>query len=273
MTCLAVLLLLPAVHAEEGPAEPHDQAARSPQAPCGKRQAMPRVEAGPAAMLGASPGRQCGWSRAGRLCGFPGQGLQGCSSLWPCLPLSLSVPPVPSASCPGRSCSCTRRSSTVGRSCLCARSAGTGHRAGMACRCTSRPSTGGTILPGLSFPGPALLLLTGARVPQPVSKACSLSGGEDLRDEAACQAGRLWAGIQAGRGSGPPWAESWCPVAPGMELMPSFPQAARICSHSSGRPASAWPVSLALGSGVFPAAGALRGLLLLVTPVSPPGQE
>lgn len=77
VTCLAVLLLLPAVHAEEGPAEPHDQAARSPQAPCGKCQATPRVGAGPAAMPGASPGRRCGWSRAGRLCCFPGQGLQG----------------------------------------------------------------------------------------------------------------------------------------------------------------------------------------------------
>lgn len=70
-------------------------------------------------------------------------------------PLSLSVPLVPSASCPGRSCSCTRRSSTAGRSCLCARSAGTGHQAGMACRCTSRPSIGGTVLPGAILPGPS----------------------------------------------------------------------------------------------------------------------
>lgn len=71
--------------------------------------------------------------------------------------LSRSVPPVPSASCPGRSCSCMRHSSTVERSCLCARSAGTGLRAGMACKCTSRPNTGGTILPGavLPRPGPA----------------------------------------------------------------------------------------------------------------------
>ena len=71
-------------------------------------------------------------------------------------PLYLSVPLVPSASCPGRSCSCTRRSSTVGRSCLCARSAGTGHQAGMACRCTSRPSIGGTVLLGAVFPGAIL---------------------------------------------------------------------------------------------------------------------
>lgn len=108
--------------------------------------------------------------------------------------LSLSVPPVPSASCPGRSCSCMRHSSTVGRSCLYARSAGTGLRAGMACKCTSRPNTGGTILPGavLPRPGPAA---TPRSQSAPVSKACSLSGGEDLRDEAACQAGSLGAEI------------------------------------------------------------------------------
>lgn len=58
-------------------------------------------------------------------------------------PLLCSVPPVPSASCPERSCSCTRRSSTAGRSCSCARSVGTGPRAAMACKCTSKPSTGG----------------------------------------------------------------------------------------------------------------------------------
>lgn len=157
MTCLAVLLLLPAVHAEEGPAEPHDQAAWSPQAPCGKCQPVPKMGAGPSVIPGASPGRWCGWPRAGRLCGFPGQGLHAALLLTLALPpLYLSVPLVPSASCPGRSCSCTRRSSTVGRSCLCARSAGTGHQAGMACRCTSRPSIGGTVLLGAVFPGAIL---------------------------------------------------------------------------------------------------------------------
>lgn len=35
-SCLAVLLMLTAVHAEEGPAEPHDKAARCTQAPCGR---------------------------------------------------------------------------------------------------------------------------------------------------------------------------------------------------------------------------------------------
>lgn len=90
VTCLAVLFLLPAVHAEEGPAESHDQAAWSPQAPCGKCQAVPRMGAGPTAMPGASSGRWCGWSRVGRLCGFPGQGLQGSSA--PHFGLAHSVP-------------------------------------------------------------------------------------------------------------------------------------------------------------------------------------
>ena len=92
-------------------------------------------------------------------------------------PLSLSVPLVPSASCPGRSCSCMRRSSTVGRSCLCARSAGTGHQVGMACRCTSRPSIGGTVLPGAilprpSSPGPSSL---GPSFVTPWTAACQAS--------------------------------------------------------------------------------------------------
>lgn len=39
-SCLAVLLLLTAVHAEEGPAEPHDKAARRTQAPCGRDQGL-----------------------------------------------------------------------------------------------------------------------------------------------------------------------------------------------------------------------------------------
>ena len=43
VACLPVLLLLPAVHAEEGPAEPHDQAARSAQAPRGECQAVLRA--------------------------------------------------------------------------------------------------------------------------------------------------------------------------------------------------------------------------------------
>lgn len=36
LSCLSVLLLRPAVHAEEGPAEPHDKAAWRAKAPCGK---------------------------------------------------------------------------------------------------------------------------------------------------------------------------------------------------------------------------------------------
>lgn len=82
-------------------------------------------------------------------------------------PLPCSVPPVPSASCPERNCSCTRLSSTEGRSCLCVRSVGTGRPAAMACKCTSKPSTGGG---GPVFPqGPGL---------------CQLQAGEGTQETA-----------------------------------------------------------------------------------------
>ncbi|XP_029395776.1 telomere zinc finger-associated protein isoform X1 [Mus pahari] len=60
------------------------------------------------------------------------------------LPVSptCSAPLVPSASCLGRSYSCTRLLSIVEKSSLCVRSVGTGPRAATGCRCTSRPSTG-----------------------------------------------------------------------------------------------------------------------------------
>lgn len=56
VACFPVLLLLPAVHAKEGLAEPHDQAARSAQAPRCKCQAMPR--AGASMLTGAGCSRR-----------------------------------------------------------------------------------------------------------------------------------------------------------------------------------------------------------------------
>lgn len=143
--CLPVLLLLPAVHAEEGLAEPHDQAARSSQAP--RCECVAVLRAGPArsdAGTVAAPGvavrfLPCGVSRGART---PGQPRPALTLLPLSGPFCPSVPPVPSASCPGQNCSCTRLSSTAERSCLCVRSVGTGPRAGTACRCTPRPSTG-----------------------------------------------------------------------------------------------------------------------------------
>lgn len=138
-----MLLLLPAVHAEEGLAESPDQAARRPQAP--------RRECRAGWALGTGSGER--WSEPGGLRGFcrveDREPLPALTRVL--LRLSHSVPPVPSASCPGRNCSCTRLSSTVGRSCSCVRSVGTGPPAGMACRCTSRPSTG---VHRWSFPRP-----------------------------------------------------------------------------------------------------------------------
>lgn len=81
----------------------------------------------------------CGVSRGART---PGQPRPALTLLPLSGPFCPSVPPVPSASCPGQNCSCTRLSSTAERSCLCVRSVGTGPRAGTACRCTPRPSTG-----------------------------------------------------------------------------------------------------------------------------------
>lgn len=137
-----VLLLLPAVHAEERPAEPHDQAARSPQAPRSK------------CWLGLGPVglRWPGWTEALWFLPVVGSGGPwGSQADLPCphlalvplpIPPACSAPPAPSASSLGLSCSCMRPSSTAGRSCLCARSVGTGPRAATGCRCTSRPSTG-----------------------------------------------------------------------------------------------------------------------------------
>lgn len=70
---------------------------------------------------------------------------QPCPHLDP-LPLPVSpfcsAPLVPSASCLGRSYSCTKLLSIVEKSSLCVRNVGTGPQAAMGCRCTSRPSTG-----------------------------------------------------------------------------------------------------------------------------------
>lgn len=80
-----------------------------------------------------------------------GWGSGGSGTAQPCphldvLPLPVSstysAPLVPSASCLGRSYSCTRLLSIVEKSSLCVRNAGTGPRAATDCRCTSRPSTG-----------------------------------------------------------------------------------------------------------------------------------
>lgn len=191
-----MFLLLPAVHAEEGLAEPHDQAARSPQASCCKCQtglgpgALMQHEQSEAAVavprMGRKPCGLCHWGIVGA-CGDPRQ--PHAVLTWPwalCLsPLPHSVLPVPSASCPGQSCSCMRLSSTVGRSCLCVRSVGTGPRAATDCRCTSRPSIGVcqpvlarglALLPAAELGRWHLLTFTRVSVLPPESSACSFTG-------------------------------------------------------------------------------------------------
>lgn len=88
----------------------------------------------------------------------------------PPLPVSTacSAPRVPSASCPGQNCSCTRLLSTVEKSCLCVKSVGTGPQAATVCRCTSRPSTGTS--PSLAGVWPRCTV-----VQEAASGACSLS--------------------------------------------------------------------------------------------------
>lgn len=90
--CFPVLLLPSAVHAEEGLAEPHDQAAWSPQAPCCECPAV-RGRGGPALMLGLSLVQRVGCAASAV---WHSQGGPAPPSPWPC-----SLCPVPPAlQCP-----------------------------------------------------------------------------------------------------------------------------------------------------------------------------
>ena len=213
---------------------------------------------------------------SGGFCGAPGRPSLLTLAL---LTLSLSVPPAPSASCPGRNCSCTRLSSTAGRSSLCVRSAATGRPAETACRCTSRPSTGGggpssprawpcCCLQARGWAGKAEFAAAHPECPHPESGACSLPGWGRLPGEQACWASEAGGrGFQARPGSlPPPRAASQFPVAPGMELVllsqpcpsPSSRQlaAARARSQGSSQLASALPVSVAWAGRVPSCSGA-----------------
>lgn len=151
-------------------------------------------------------------SAVSALRGVPGVGGAGSWAALPCphpVPsvrslLPCSVPPVPSASCPGQSCSCTRLSSTGERSCLCVRSVGTGPRAGTACRCTPKPSTGGG-WPGFPWAWPCRqnVLTQGSERPprvwclqgqQRAEQVCQTEWGRGLRAKTrpCTSLGRSW---------------------------------------------------------------------------------
>lgn len=229
---------------------------------------MPGTSTVKAAVAASRVGGQCGFHHEGSrgFCGAPGRPSPLTLAL---LTLSLSVPPVPSASCPGRNCSCMRLSSTVGRSSLCVRSAATGRRAETACRCTSRPSTGGVArlpqgLAPLLPPGPRAawegrVCCRSPRVPPTLSLVpVAFLGGDACGMSKPAGPWRLRGrGFQARPGSPTPALGSFS-VSRGSRdgaraPLPALPkpflhQAARsspACSQGSGRLASALPVSVA----------------------------